>query len=168
MMNIYAILFLLLPGLFATAQNKILTEVEQQVWFPFMKALAEKDSAVYASLHHPSVIRISNDRNGVYQQGKDYYNYIGRWFASAPEQSIDFRFTERTVSETIVSEQGYYKYSYTSTAGERKLIYGKFHVISTLTANGWKILMDYDYTNQEQRFTVTNEDFEKAQPFISN
>jgi hypothetical protein len=103
MKNVFIGCLLLIGASTVAAQNNILEQVEQQIWFPFMKALQQKDSAAYASLHHPSVVRISNDRNGVYQQGQDYYNYIGRWFATAPAQSIGFRFTERVASDKVVS-----------------------------------------------------------------
>jgi hypothetical protein len=35
------------------------------------------------------------------------------------------------------------------------------------TANGWKILVDYDYTSQEKKFNVTEKDFLAAKSFIS-
>jgi len=155
-------------------QDAAISQINQDVWVPFIEALGNADIEAYLAVHHPSAIRISLDRNGIFQQGEAYFGQLRSLFGkikqSEGQQQIQFRFSERIFSDKVASEKGYYKYVYEakSTAASpyaAKIIYGSFHVISQKDENGrWKILLDFDYTNQEQKYNVTEKEFLTAMP----
>ncbi len=154
-----------------TERETILNQVDTQVWRPFMKALANNDIAAYDKLHAAFVLRASSDLGGKVWSGKDYFVYnktnFSRLQDKGIQQKIEFGFVERVVSETVVSDMGLYKYTYHSKNSGPKYIYGKFHIISQKVDDArWKIILDYDRTDQEGIYEIGEHDFEKASSFI--
>lgn len=145
--------------------NSILESVDKQIWEPFIQALKNQDYATYNQLHHTHVLRISNDFKGIVQTGTEYFEYnktnYQKYKEVGLEAEIKFAFSERIVSEKVVSDKGFYKYVYNKKGDAPKSIFGAFQVISYLTGEGWKIILDYDFTDQEGKYEVKETDFNK-------
>ena len=146
--------------------REILHAVDTQVWQPFILALQEGDNTAYTKVHAKDVLRISNDFIGIVQGGKAYFDRNEKTFASLKERKIEakieFAFESRIVSKSLVSDQGYYRYTYGKAGETPKFIYGKFLVVSERKGSTWKIILDYDYTSQEDKYRISEADFQNA------
>lgn len=154
-----------------TEKEAILSQVNSQVWLPFMKALEDNDAKTYNGLHSEFVLRLSNDLGGKVWSGDDYKAYNESNFSRLKEkgiqQKIEFGFLERTISKRLVSDKGFYRYTYQTGNGGPKQLYGKFHVVSYLENDQkWKIILDHDFTNQEGIYEIGEDDFGRASSFI--
>ncbi len=146
--------------------REILQAVDTQVWQPFILALHQGDNTAYTKVHANEVLRISNDFTGIVQSGEAYFDRNEKTFASLKERKIEakieFAFESRIVSKSLVSDQGYYRYTYGKAGETPKFIYGKFLVVSELKDSTWKIILDYDYTSQEDKYGISAADFENT------
>ncbi len=155
-------------GLSDSARGEILSTVDNEVWIPFISALSANDSEAYRKVHSKRMLRVSNDRGGKLWVGEDYFDYtrsnFDRIIKNGIDQKIEIGFSERTVSETVVSDRGFYKYTYSTNGNTPKVIYGQFHLISHLEEDGkWRFVLDYDFTDQEKIFEVSEKAFNKSE-----
>ncbi|AUP77818.1 nuclear transport factor 2 family protein [Flavivirga eckloniae] len=134
-----------------TAQNiNELREINTQIWSNFTKSFETLDYQLFESLHSDDLIRVNG---GDYKsiKRKDAYlgTYKSRWTDSSIKQTISFRFLERISKDGMSSERGIYKFTINPDTESQKSYYGKFHVILKKKDNRWKILIDYDSTENK-------------------
>lgn len=130
------------------AQNNATeTEINKQVWLPFMKAYQEMDAAGFMSLHAKDLIRVPVDAGKILtyeeyalgnQKSNAYHSQHKR------KQSIAFSFENRIHNENTAFETGYYKITSTEADGKVNYYFGKFTVALRKIEGQWKIVLDSD------------------------
>ena len=122
-------------------------QINEQVWKPFIKTFNNNDNEGFRKVHSPDLIRVMNDDNQVL----GYEEYLapvpdsvkakwGNW-----SHQIELRFVQRIASNGKAFETGYYKTTAANAdTGEKRVSYGKFHVLLRKEQGEWKILMDQD------------------------
>ncbi|GAA4278491.1 hypothetical protein GCM10022259_32160 [Aquimarina mytili] len=146
-----------------TAQNKsIHAKINTDMYENFSKAYKTLDFDLFASIHSKDMIRISGD-GGQIKDVKTYLKrYQKRWSDSNRKPSpIDFRLFERVYSDSLVSDRGIYRVTYSDDKNQTKYSYGQFHVVLRLENGLWKILLDYD-SNENK--SINKERYELAFP----
>ena len=126
---------------------------------PFIKGFTNNDDSIFRSVHSRDIIRvIADDRRLL-----DYDQYFkkipdsvkakwGNW-----RKNIELRFIQRIASDCCAYEVGYYRSTSTnSSTGEKRLGYGKFHVLLRRENGVWKILMDEDAKEDAGEETFMN------------
>ena len=126
-----------------------LKDINFQIWNNFTKSFETLDYQLFESLHSNDLIRVNKDIKSI--KTKDLYlnGYKNRWGNAFLKQTISFRFLERFSKDGISSERGIYKFTRDLNTENEKSYYGKFHVILKKEENLWKILIDYDSTENE-------------------
>ena len=141
--SILAILLLFINYSFAQKKEH-LHNINQQVWQVFTKAFETNNADLFASIHSPDMIRITGDGKSIKTFNEYIEGYKKRWAGNTRNQTISFRFLERISNPMLASERGIYKLTINPNTPEEKSYYGKFHVVLKNEVNQWKILMDYD------------------------
>jgi len=142
------------------SKTEILQEINNTIWIPFSIAYANLDVDGYVNLHSLDMIRAgSKDVSNL----ETYSKRIETFFKSTKEQgsklNIQFRFVERVCNPNTASERGIYQLSVTNSVGETSKFYGKFHVFLRKESNNWKILIDYDSSENN---TINENSFQEA------
>ena len=144
------------------------TEINEQVWKPFTKAIMSHDVDQFIALHSKDLIRAERDGKRVlnYEQYKAGMEQgWPQWRESNQKNKIQYtfelRFLERISSENQAFEVGYFKNTSINAAGEKRVGYGQFHVALRKENGVWKILVDSDSNNGR---TITEEMFQAAKP----
>ncbi len=130
-------------------ESAIHEKINADMYGNFSKAFETLDFNLFASIHSNDMIRISGN-GGEIKDVKAYLNgYKERWSSSNKKPTlIDFRLFERIYSDTLVSDRGIYRVSYTND-DKIQYSYGQFHVILKMVKGFWKIWIDYD-SNQNK------------------
>ena len=155
-------LFLLLWHFSFSQSNSLQKEINEQVWKPFIKAIINDDNEKLSAVHSKEVTRVIQDDNQILGYN-EYFKKIpdsikAKW--KDWKRDIELRFLQRIASADKAFEVGYYKTSSTNAVtGEKRIGYGKFHVLLRKENGAWKILMDAD-ANEKTDETV----FLKAVP----
>ncbi len=131
---------------FAQSDN-IETEINNQVWLPFIKTYSNMDAIGFMNLHSKDLLRVPIDSKKIYNyeeyslnnQQSNEYN-----FRHKRRQTIEFSFEERVHNETSAFEVGYYKVITTDANGKTGTFYGKFTVVLRKFDDRWKIVLDSD------------------------
>lgn len=122
-------------------------EINIQVWKPFISAIGKGDNEALSTVHSKEIVRIIQDENRLMGYN-EYFQKIpdslkSKW--SDWRSEIELRFLQRIASADKAFETGYYKTTSTNTkTGEKRIGYGKFHVLLRKENGRWKILMDAD------------------------
>ena len=122
-------------------------EINEQVWKPFIKAFDHDDNDAFKAVHSKEVTRVIQDDNRLLGYD-EYFKKIpdslkAKWADS--KKNIELRFIQRIASNDKAFEVGYYKTTNTNVVtGEKRIGYGKFHVLLRKENGSWKILMDAD------------------------
>jgi len=143
------------------------TNINNQVWKPFTKAIMTQDVAGFIAVHSKDVVRAELNDNLV----MDYATYLAGMEKSWPgwkesnkknnvQYTFELRFLQRISNGTQAYEVGYFK-NETVIAGQKRVSYGKFQVALRKENGTWKILVDSD-TNEGG--TITDDMFLKAKP----
>ncbi len=131
----------------ATIHDKI----NADIYLKFSEAFETLDYDLFASIHSEDMIRIAGNA-GEIKIAKTYLEeYKKRW--DTPNKNppiINFRLFERVLSDSIVSDRGIYKVTYTNKKKQRKNSFGQFHILFKLENKNWKIILDYD-SNENKR-----------------
>ncbi|WP_223033261.1 nuclear transport factor 2 family protein [Hanstruepera marina] len=136
-----------------------LTDINKQIWEPFTSAFETFDYNLFASLHREDLIRVSGNGKHI-QNKKDYIKgYESRWSNSNRSQTISFRFLERIANNESASERGIYKLTLNPNTEQEQSFYGKFHVLLKKENEIWKILVDYDSSENN---TINEESYNNA------
>jgi hypothetical protein len=151
-------------GLHANAQN-YQTEINEQVWIPFLNASSEFDGEKFMSLQSKDLIRVSLDRKVI----EDYSQYesgiVPNFKRIRGERKVsretEMRFLERIASANEAFESGYFKSTTTRANGEQVVRYSLFYITLKKENSEWKILVDAD-TNINNG--ITEEMYQSAAP----
>lgn len=133
-----------------TDSLKWVTEINEQVWKPFIAHFISGNKEGFRSVHSKRITRIEIDRGVVLDYDK-YFPPINP-NAKPPGQSykrlFELRFDKRISSGTKAWESGYYKGTILQEGKEPRSYYGRFYVVLEKENDGWKILVDAD-SNKE-------------------
>ena len=144
------------------------TEIDNQVWRPFIETWSNCDAAEFKLLHSDDVLRASG---GNLYLGKEYKSNIGRSFKNCKDRNMDrliaFTFVERTHRNNTGYEVGYYKITTKQANGNTNYSYGRFHVVLKKINNVWKIVQDWD-TNKLRGVAINEEDFQSGDPLADS
>jgi ketosteroid isomerase-like protein len=146
--NILFLLAILLLHITSFAQSDSLQkQINEQVWKPFTKSFSSEDQESFKAIHSKNVTRVIQDDERVL----DYSGYFkpipdsikAKW--KNWKRNIELRFTQRIAGNGKAFEVGYYKTTSTNiSTAEKRVSYGKFHVLLQKEKGVWKILMDAD------------------------
>lgn len=159
---VLTILFILFIPISAHSQYESrLKEINQQVWHVFTKAFETSDVELFKSIHSKDLIRVNGDNDIVKNLNEYLQGYEQNWKNPAINNTISFRFIERINNEHVASERGIYKFTVNPGSYSENSYYGKFHVILRKEDNIWKLMVDYDSSENN---TIDQEAYNKANP----
>ena len=125
---------------------KRITEINQQVWKPFITALTSRNNKDLQNLHSRQVTRVEIDNNMV----KNYEKYFPENSASPMRKDslmFELRFDKRIGRDDREWESGYYKGTIIKTGNANRLYFGRFYVLLWKENGVWKIVLDADTHN---------------------
>ena len=135
------------------AQNdttqKVLQEVYDDVWLPFMESYRAFDIEKFKSLQSTDLTKVSIGRNTI-QSKAQYFQEIEGFFnqikQSKRQMDIAFSITSSAIGEKKVYQTGYYCIGLRNTSDEpfQPVGYGHFTVVLVQLESGWKISLDAD------------------------
>jgi ketosteroid isomerase-like protein len=162
-MRTMAIITLLLVGHVAISQDAQ-SEINNQVWKPFIKTFTQYDMEGFMALHSRDLVRCARDGNSV-MNWTEYYNNTRdgelRAKMANRKRAIDLRFLERISNGNQAVETGIYKTTSFKTDGSTSDFYGKFLVVLRKENGVWKILVD---TDSSEGGTISAQSFQNAKP----
>jgi ketosteroid isomerase-like protein len=161
------LLSLCLPTL-CFSQNSYTSEIDQQVWKPFTKAIITQDAAAFIALHSKDVMRVEIDEKRVLNYDTYKANMESSWptwaaynKANSVRYTFELRFSQRMSSANQAFEIGYFRNESINANGEKSISYGQFHVALRKEAGTWKILVDSDSNLND---SITEQIFQAAKP----
>ncbi len=137
-------------------------KINADMYGNFSKAYQTLDYDLFATIHSKEMIRISGN-GGEIKNVKTYLKeYQKRWGdPNTKAAPIDFRLFERVYSDSLVSDRGIYRVTYTDDTAQIKYSYGQFHVVLKLEDAHWKIWIDYD---SNENNSINKERYDAAFP----
>ncbi len=147
-----------------TAQEEqIHQKINDDIYHNFSKAFETLDYQLFSSIHSKDMIRISGNGGEIKDAATYLEGYQKRWSdANSKPAPIDFRLFERILSESVVSDRGIYRVTYTNDSdNQKKYSYGQFHLLLRLENDTWKISIDYD-SNENK--SIDKESYDTAFP----
>jgi len=161
------LMFFVIASIGAKAQTDQ-TQINEQIWKPFTKAIMAQDVESFISVHSKDVVRAERNSKKVlsYEQYKNemlvsWPKWKARHARDNVKYTFELRFLERISNGTQAFEVGYFKNETVKPTGEKEIYYGKFQVALRKENEVWKILVDSD-SNQEE--VITDKDFLAAKP----
>ncbi len=132
----------LLVGLssFANADSHSNSEINAQIWVPFIESYAKGDGDLHASLYSDEIVRVTN---GTVQTGRAYIERMRNAVNSMRARggrAISFRFTERSHTGDTAYETGVFRLMRADGTSS----YGKFEVVIKKIDGTWKLAFDHD------------------------
>ena len=140
------------------------SEINDQVWKPFISSFNNLDAAGFLSIHSKDVIRSARDSKTLLNWDeylKQQQQGDKRSKDNGSTRSIVLRFTERIANATRAIDVGIYKSTSTDKSGKPHSFYGRFHVVMRKENGIWKILVD---TDSSEGNTIGEKDFMAAKP----
>ena len=124
--------------------SKVVSEINHEIWKPFIEAFGNYDTDAFLAVHSDSLIRIN--KAGKLIRGRETYEKNQRKWNSKRngDRAISFSFQSRFYGENLGFEKGYYKVKYTRPGQEVQFAYGMFEVVLRKEKGQWKILVDSD------------------------
>jgi len=158
-------LFLLIVTVTLNAQSSQ-TEINSQVWKPFIQHFSDHNAVAFLALHSKDVIRSPRDAKTIW----GYDEYLKKQsegdayeLKNNLKRTLELRFTERIAKGGNAIEVGIYKTVVTAPDGKQQIYFGRFHVILKNINSTWKITVDTDYTENN---TIGEKDFLAAKSMI--
>src|SRR6185295_2671350 len=139
---IFPILWCAVVSAFAQSPS---TEINEQVWKPFIENFNNRNNAGFMAVHSRDVVRSPRDSKTIF--GWDEYSrqlQQGQSKTPTGQRSIELRFTERIVKDNLAFDVGIYKTTFKPNNGTPRDSYGRFHVVLRKENAIWKILVDTD------------------------
>ncbi|MBX2897645.1 MAG: DUF4440 domain-containing protein [Cyclobacteriaceae bacterium] len=148
----------------ATQAQTPQTEINTQVWEPFITAFNNHQTDAFMAVHSKDVAR--SPRDGKIVWGWDDYKKSQTEgdqedIKAKRKRTLTLHFTERIAQNNLAIEVGVYKTSYLLPDGKTMDYYGRFHVVLRKENGVWKILVD---TDSSENGTITEKDFLAAKP----
>lgn len=162
---------ILLLGFFSSAAlaQTDQQEINAQVWQPFTQAIMTQNVGAFIALHSKELVRAEINRKKVMGWEEYKNNMEAGWPGwkesiekSKTKYTFELRFTERLSNGATAYEVGYFKNESVQPGGEKRVSYGKFHVVLRKEDGTWKILVDSD---SNEGNTITEEMFQAAKPW---
>ena len=142
------------------------SDINEQVWKPFTKAIMTQDIDAFASLHSDDLMRAEINSKKVmgldeYRKGMEagWPGWKESIQKSKTQCTFELRFIERISNGALAYEIGYFKNETITASGEKRESFGKFHVVLRKEAGIWKILVDSD---SNEGGAITAEMFQAA------
>jgi ketosteroid isomerase-like protein len=161
MKKLIVLLLLMSSGLNVSAQDSK-TEINEQIWKPFIQSFNNRDTKAFMDVHSKDVVR-SPRESKVAWNWDEYFKQMERSDkserASKSTRNLELRFTERISNKGLAVEVGIYKTTYVSENGLPKSYYGRFHVVHRKENGIWKILVD---TDSSEGNSIDEKDFLEA------
>lgn len=154
----FALIFLSSFNTYAQSETKLINE---QVWEVFSMAFQTLDYEMFASIHHPSFIRINGNQDIIKSREEYLSTYENNWEYKDRKLKIDFRFLERITNNDFASERGIYKMTINPDTQNSASYYGKFQVLMKKEKGKWQLTVDYD---SDENGTIGEDDFQAASP----
>lgn len=145
-----------------STRQQAIDEINQQVWKPFLESYKNADYETFMSVHSHDLVRVPADEDTILNKSGANHSYAGMFEYFAKEKikvELDLRFFQRIADGKIASERGIYEFTMHPGTPEEERYYGKFHVILRKEAGVWKILVDYDSSEEKG----LGEAFQKAE-----
>jgi ketosteroid isomerase-like protein len=124
-----------------------LEELNRDLWHPFVRSYAERDTDTFIGLYDPALIRASGAAGQIHGY-TEYAEQMRAFFARVAERgdtlAIDFRFDERLASGEVASERGVFRLTVTPSSGPVRTMYGRFHTYARRVDGRWRFVADYD------------------------
>ena len=140
------------------------TEINSQVWKPFIQHFSDHNAKAFLALHSKDVVRSPREAKTIW----GYDEYLKKQsegdayeIKNNLKRSLELRFTERIANGDIAIEVGIYKTVVTAPDGKQQIYFGRFHVVLRKVNGTWKIIVDTDYTENN---TIGEKDFLTAKP----
>ncbi len=147
-----------------TSDSIIQSEIDDQVWYPFIEAFNSNDYTAFNALHTKEVKRVT--KWGVLA-GDDYYERNKRSFTRNDslqvKRKIELWFEMRASKIDYSYEVGYYKITtLRKNAQNPEYYFGLFHAVIIKDRRGfWKIDQDWD-TDTINNIKLTIEDYKNS------
>lgn len=129
------------------AAMSLSADLDRDIWHEFVRSYAALDTEAFLGLHAPELIRAG----GPGREMLDFPRYaadIREFFATVASRgdavAIEFAFTERLAGGGLASDRGVYRLTITLAGGERRVQFGRFHVLARHGDGRWRIVADYD------------------------
>jgi ketosteroid isomerase-like protein len=140
------------------------TEINDQVWKPFIQTFNNYDTKGFMAVHSKEVARAPRDAKTIwnwdeYHKNQEQGDLQGK--SASSKRSLELRFTERIVNKDLAINVGIYKTSAIRPDGTSRSFYGRFHVVLRKENGIWKILVD---TDSSEGRTISEKDFLAASP----
>jgi hypothetical protein len=149
-MRLLIALLLVSTSVFA---QTVQSEINEQVWKPFIKGFNENNAGLFMSVHSKDLVRSPRDSKKVL----NWEQYNEQTAKQTGVHSIELRFTERINNSGQAIDVGVYKTSYPN----HPPYYGRFHVVLRKENGTWKILVD---TDSNEGGKIDEAQFLSAQP----
>ena len=152
-------IFLCIGNIAISQNTEHLKAINTDLWENFNKSFETLDYELFSSLHCDDLIRINADSKSVKDKSEYLEGYKKRWATNQINQTISFRFLERICDNDKASERGIYRLIRNQNTQSEQSYYGKFHVILKKEGEKWKILVDYDSSENN---TINEDSYQQA------
>ncbi len=140
------------------------TEINKQVWEPFIASFNNHQTDAFMAVHSKDVVRSVRDGKIVWnwdEYNKSQTKGDQNDLHTNRKRTLSLRFTERIANNDLAVEVGIYKTSYKMADGKTMDYFGRFHVVLRKENGIWKILVD---TDSSENGTISEKDFLAAKP----
>jgi len=140
------------------------TEINTQVWEPFVSAFNNHQADAFMAVHSKDVVRSARDGKTVWnweEYKKSQTEGDQQDIKAKRKRMLTLHFTERFANNDLAIEVGVYKTSYLLADGKAMDYYGRFHVVLRKENGVWKILVD---TDSSENGTISEKDYLAAKP----
>lgn len=162
MKSLFTLVIVCLISLTSWAQTDSKTEINRQIWEPFIQAYTSFNTEKFMSLYTTDVIRIPLDQDKIFSFS-EYKKEINRENQFNKNYNIklhlEIHFSERIHTATTAYESGIYKIHMIENTGKEATVYSKFQVILKKVNGQWKIATDIDSAEGSK---LTEKDFMAA------
>ncbi|MCE2996512.1 MAG: YybH family protein [Cyclobacteriaceae bacterium] len=142
------------------------TEINTQVWKPFIQHFSDHNAKAFLALHSKDVVRSPRDAKTIWGYDEYLKNQLegdAYEIKNNLKRTLELRFTERIAKGDNAIEVGIYKTVVTAPDGKQQFYFGRFHVVLKKINGTWKITVDTDYTENN---TIGEKDFLAAKSMI--
>lgn len=163
-MRVAAVLLIFISFLTPALSQDMASEINAQVWRPFIDAYNHFDTEKFMSVYSKDVVRVPVDQRLIldyteYRRSINRENQFNKNYNI--KASLEMRFLDRIHSSDIAYETGILKIKLTDNNGKPATIYSKFQVLLKKQNGVWKIHFDTDSSSSGM---PTEQDFMKAKP----
>ena len=135
---------LLLNPIYSQSDSILQKEIDNQIWYPFIKAYGNWDADAFNAIHDKEMLRGSP---WGLRTGEEYFTRNIERFEkgkmAGESRNISFTFEYRIHEKEMAYEVGYYKLV-SKKENKESIYYGQFHVVLKKKDGQWKIFQDWD------------------------